>query len=490
MGAFFNYTKRLKEIVEALKQSYALDLRALGIMRIGIGLILLTDLFIRSLSINAFFTDDGLLPLHILKQYNWNPVYFSLHAISGSIYWQIGLFIINAACVVLLIVGYRTRLFTFICWVFLTSIQNRNPFILQGGDDLLRLILLWGMFLPWGERYTVNKTSIMPNQYISLANVGYMMLVMSVYFFSALLKESPEWHSEGSALYYALSIDQIRLPLGTIIYQYPGLLKILTYLVYYIELIPPLLFVLPFLSPKIRLIGVVSIAALHLGIASTLYVGLFYSIGLTTLIGMLPSTVMDWFEKKFYKNRTEYIEISEPANQLTQKSISKFLKNALVSLIIIYCLMANLGSVRKFPFVLDEPLITFGHALRLEQNWGMFAPYILKDDGFYIYAGHTVKDYKYIDIARGGKPVSYEKPKSIVSEFESDRWRKLAENYTFNTNNHIRPYLCKYLLRKWNEDHPENKIQDLTIFFMKERTLPNYKTEPLQKNPHCQCYDK
>ena len=490
MGAFFSCTKKLNKIVEKLKESYALDLRALGAMRIGIGLILLTDLFIRSLSINAFFTDEGLLPLHVLKQYNWNPVYFSLHAISGSIYWQIVLFVINAICIVLLIVGYRTRLFTFICWVFLTSMQNRNPFILQGGDDLLRLILLWGMFLPWGERYTINKTSNMSNEYISLANVGYMMLVMSVYFFSALLKESPEWHSEGSALYYALSIDQIRLPLGTIIYQYPSLLKILTHLVYYIELIPPLFFVLPFLHSKIRLIGVVCIAALHLGIASTLYVGLFYSIGLTTLIGMLPSTVMNWFEEKFYKNKTEYADVNEYTNQFKNKLQLKFFKNSLVTLIIIYCLMANLGSVRKFPFVLDEPLTTFGHALRLEQNWGMFAPYILKDDGFYIYAGHTEKDYQYIDIGRGGKPVSYEKPKSIVSEFESDRWRKLAENYTFNSNNHIRPYLCKYLLSKWNKDHPENKIKDLTIFFMKERTLPNYKTEPLQKFPHCQCFDK
>jgi hypothetical protein len=126
-------------------------------MRIGVGIVLLLDLFIRSLSIKAFFTDAGVLPINVLKEFNWSPVYFSFHTLSGELWWQIVLFIINAICIILLIVGYRTRVFTFICWVFLTSIQNRNPFILQGGDDLLRILLFWALFLPWGERYSIKK---------------------------------------------------------------------------------------------------------------------------------------------------------------------------------------------------------------------------------------------------------------------------------------------------------------------------------------------
>jgi hypothetical protein len=58
-------------------------------MRIAVGLVLLTDLIIRSLSIKAFFTDEGVLPIEILKQYNWSPNYFSLHALSGDLWWQI-----------------------------------------------------------------------------------------------------------------------------------------------------------------------------------------------------------------------------------------------------------------------------------------------------------------------------------------------------------------------------------------------------------------
>jgi len=61
-------------------------------MRIGIGLILLLDLYIRSLSIKAFFTNEGILPKNILKQYNWSTYYFSFHTISGDLWWKVLVF--------------------------------------------------------------------------------------------------------------------------------------------------------------------------------------------------------------------------------------------------------------------------------------------------------------------------------------------------------------------------------------------------------------
>lgn len=456
-------------------------------MRIGVGMVLLIDLFIRSLSIRAFFTDEGVLPLEVLKAYNWNPYYFSLHAVSGALWWQVLLFLVNALCIFLLIRGYRTRLLTFICWVFLTSLQNRNPFILQGGDDLLRLILLWGIFLPWGERYS-GKASSYPDRSFSFAHVGYILLIASVYFFSALLKTHAEWHEEGTALYYALSLDQLRLPLGTLLYQFPGLMKVLTPGVYYLELLAPLLIVLPVTNYRIRLAGVIAIGLLHIGIAGTLYVGLFYIIGLVTLLGMLPSAWMDRLDARLGIRRQAIEEEAEPPAGFIRETFTALL-NTLIILIVCYCLVLNLGNVKKFPYVLDPSLVKFGNALRLEQSWGMFSPSVYKDDGFYIYSGYT-KTGHYIDLKRDGQPLSYSKPNSIVSEFESDRWRKFGENYLFNNNNYMRPYFCKYLIRSWNRQHPEDPVTDLSILFMKEESLPNYQTKPLEKNALCNCQDQ
>lgn len=486
----FYFTETFNHIINRFKKSYTLDVRALSLMRIGVSIILLLDLFIRSLSITAFFTDDGVLPISVLKEYNWSFAYFSFHALNGELWWQMLLFILNTLCVVLLMIGYRTRLFTFICWVFLTSLQNRNPFILQGGDDLLRILLLWAIFLPWGERYSIQKKSNHSTTYFSWANVGYMLLPCSVLLFSALLKTSPEWRSEGTAIYYALSLDQIRLPLGTLIYQFPGLLKILTYIVFYIELLAPVLIIIPFVSNKVRLFGIFCYICLFLGIASTLYVGLFYIIGIVSIIGLLPSTLMDWFETYFYKNNTEYISLNS-SNQFPFfiEYIINYLKNGFVIFLFSFCLIMNLGSVKDFPYGLEPRIINFGKALRLEQSWGMFSPSILKDDGWFVYSGLNNK-LKYIDIKHHLDSVSFEKPAVAVTEFESDRWRKFQENYTFNNNNYMRPYYCKYLLNKWNKEHPDNHISDLTIFFMKETSLPDYKTQPIVKTAVCNCLDK
>lgn len=504
MNAFFVVTSCFKNIINFFKKGYTLDLRALSLMRIGVGLVLLIDLVIRSLSIKAFFTDDGVLPVSILKQYNWNPCYFSFHTLSGSLWWEILLFVMNGLCVCLLIVGYRTRLLTFICWVFLVSLQNRNPFILQGGDELLRLILLWGVFLPWGHRYSIHNTHAHQNTYFTGGNIGYLLLIASVYFFSALYKTSPEWHSEGTAVYYALSLDQIRMPLGSLLFHYPTLMRGLTHAVYCIELVAPILMIVPFYMPRIRLIGILCIALLHLGIAATLYVGLFYIIGIVSLFGLLPSVIMDIFELKILNHfRGKFTKRKRPistGDMVSPDSYTclpngnvRFLLNTFkigfVFFIIIFCLLLNLSQIKKFPYTLNNVMLNIGSILRLEQSWTMFSPSVFKDDGFYVYSGYSTKK-KFIDILHQTDYVSFKKPDAIVSEYESDRWRKFGENYLFNYNNYMRPYYCRYMLRKWNEEHPDKYINELSIFYMKEVSLPNYQTKPLEKMALCTCQDK
>ena len=75
--------------------------------------------------------------------------------------------------------------------------------------------------------------------------------------------------------------------------------------------------------------------------------------------------------------------------------------------------------------------------------------------------------------------VSFTKPTPVINEFDSDRWRKFQENYTFNNNNYMRPFYCKYLINTWNKKHPKDTISDLTIFFYernKSAGLPNQTT--------------
>ena len=145
-----------------------------------------------------------------------------------------------------------------------------------------------------------------------------------------------------------------------------------------------------------------------------------------------------------------------------------------------------MSAVRGTGFGISPEVKWFGFTFRFDQNWGMFAPTVLKDDGWYVLHATTVDNHE-IDINREGLPLDYKKPASPLNYIKDDRWRKYGENISFKTNSIVRPYYCKYLIRKWNKDHPENTLRYLEIIYMKETTKPNYKYSYPTKEVLCHC---
>jgi hypothetical protein len=490
-----------KKIQDYLFRQFSFDLRALGLMRMGIAILLMLDLVIRAGSLVAHYTDEGVLPLDVLYNSNWNPSFFSVYCIGTG--WKViaSVFIINFFFALLLFFGFKTRFVTVVCWFFLVSLHNRNPIILQGGDEMLRLLLFWGIFMPWGKRYSVdNLLAVRENgiagpggrSWFNIGGLGYLVLLFCVYFFSALLKESGEWRREGTALYYALSLDQMAWPAGKAIYQFPGLLKFLTLYTFYLELLGPLLLFIPVKSSYARIAFIFLFFTLHLGIAFTLYVGLFYLIGMVSLLALLPGSVLDRMEnwkwsrklRSFFLRVFSFFARSIAGKVVFKMNISlnlneniryqlKLLSGGLLFFIVCYNVLWCLGRLPHSKLKVNENFLWIGYTLRLDQNWGMFAPSVYKDDGWYIYEAKTA-DGKLIDLNRDGKPVDYTKPESIIALYENDRWRKFGEIWQLQPEN-VKIELCRYLKNKWNKKHPANLVQSLKIVYMKETTLPDYK---------------
>lgn len=475
-----------------IKRMFSLDLRALGLMRIGVAALILLDLAIRGSDLEAHYSNKGVLPLDVLYGHVWGEFTLSIHTISGMWQVQAVLFIIAALFAIMLMFGYKTRLATIASWFLLLSLQARNPMILQGGDDLFRMVLFWGMFLPWGARYSVDsmgKEDLQADHsYCGMAGVAYMLQVGFVYFFSAMLKTSPEWRADGTAIYYALSLDQMRLPLGDLIYPYPGLLKWMTFSVFYMELFVMFLFFMPVYTTFFRTLGVIAIISLHLGIAGTLFVGLFFIIGIITTFGMFPPSWMDWIDRKISrigvacrngitKARIKAAELVHCQLAFEVKKVNRQAVTVARELLILFFLLFvvawNLQSINAIDNVTDK-VKWAGLLPRISQNWGMFSPGVFKDDGWYVLEGTTMDNEK-IDINRNGEPLSYEKPERVVALFSNDRWRKFSENYLFVSNAYLRPYYADMLLRRWNEEHPEQQIKKLEVIYMKEVTAPDYK---------------
>src|SRR5581483_3489812 len=146
-------SSRVKQILTSI---FTLDLRSLAVLRIGTGILLLSDFILYSRDLGAFFTDNGVLP-HQFALNRLLPWSYSIHALNGSFAFEIVLFLISVFFAGMLIVGYKTRVATIVSWILLISVQNRIPIIGAGDDLLLRMILFWGIFLPWNAVYSVDS---------------------------------------------------------------------------------------------------------------------------------------------------------------------------------------------------------------------------------------------------------------------------------------------------------------------------------------------
>jgi len=288
-----------------VSQAFGADLRSLAALRIGTASLILLDLLQRSTDLVAHYTDFGVVPRGLVMTHSSSRWYISVHFLSGIWEVQALLFILAGLAALALLVGYRTRLAGVISWLLFVSLCNRDPFVLQGGDMLLRLVLFWGMFLPWGAVYSADSAwcddeTSQPNwQYFSWGTAAYALQILIMYWMTVLLKSGSQWWSEGSAVYYTLNIDYLVTPIGKLLVGAPyGALRLATWSEAIFEIVGPLLLLLPVRRGWIRITSVVCFVLLHLLFLATLLIGIFPVISIIAMLFFLPGTFWDWLRNK------------------------------------------------------------------------------------------------------------------------------------------------------------------------------------------------
>lgn len=281
-----------------LREIFAIDLRTLALLRVGLAVMIIADLVLRARDLRAHYTDFGIMPRAVIDGF-MHPASFSLHLMNGSAWFQVVLFLLAGLLALLLLVGYRTRLMTVLSWVMLVSLQMRNPMILSGEDNLLVLLLFWSMFLPIGARYSIdaaldNNAGTHPNRFVSIASAALLIQGMSMYLFSALLKSDARWVPDGTAVYFALQLDYLVTPLALWFRQFEALLHGLTYYVWGLELIGPLLLFSPILLRPLRAVLQLAFMSMHFGFFLFLQIGLFPFISILMNLTFTQGWVWDW----------------------------------------------------------------------------------------------------------------------------------------------------------------------------------------------------
>ena len=116
---------------------------------------------------------------------------------------------------------------------------------------------------------------------------------MAVYFFSAWLKTGVEWQVDGTAIYYALHLDDLNTWFAQQWRDWHHLTVPLTHYVWWLELVGPVLIFSPWLNPTFRYLGVLAFVSLEVGFLFNMQIGLFPYVSITTVLLFLPSSFWD-----------------------------------------------------------------------------------------------------------------------------------------------------------------------------------------------------
>jgi hypothetical protein len=459
-----------------------LDLRSMALFRIAIAAILLVDLLIRAGALSAHYTEFA------------NPWHWSVHFGAANA-WQVGfLFLVNAAVAVMLLVGWRTRLATILCWGLLVSLHNRNNMVLNAGDTLLRALMFWAMFIPLGARWSIDalrgrvRRAASP-VYLSVATAGITLQIVMVYWFTVILKSSPKWWQQGDALFYILHADLFVTRAGLWLREIDWALRPLTWGSVLWEAIGPALLFVPRWNGVFRTLAVLGFFALHVSIGIFMDVGIFPIVCMAAWLVVLPA----WFWDRPAFTAVE--AMARPAADRLHRLVdrwssapeaprgvlrSRWPGNVVAGFFLVYILLWNIRTVdfERFRAIFPTDVNVIGRIFRIEQQWNMFAPGPTTNDGWYVIEGETLGG-DVVDLLAGGGPVSWEKPELVTETIDGRRWGKFLNRLRLEKYRKYRTYYTRYLGRAWNAEHDGDDRVDIVRFnYMRERTTATGPAEP------------
>ena len=446
------------------------DPRGLAALRVAVALLLLADLAWRSRDLVAHYTDAGVLPRAVLREaYPGLASLAVLHGSSGSPWVQGGLFALAAALAGALLVGYRTRLATLLSLLLLVSLHARNPVLLNAGDSVLRRLLLWGLFLPLGARWSVDalRSGRRHEPVLSVATVALLVQVVLVYLVNGLLKlGGPAWLS-GEAIQLVFALDHLTVGLGDLLAGFPLLLEGFGLLWMAMLLASPLLIAL---RGWPRAAFACLFAAMHLGMAATMRLGLFPLISVAALLPFLPPRAWDWLVARLgpaMRGRFDLDagwraldrrlpELPRPAPPPAARRQLRLATQALVAALLVFVLVWNAASMGYATM----PDGVTAVADPTERRWDMFAPEPRTNDGWFVAPASTV-DGGTVD-AWGGGPVSWDRPPELAATFPSHRWFVYLLELPGPGSAPLRAAFADYLCRRYPGVH-DGRLESVRI---------------------------
>jgi hypothetical protein len=273
-------------------------LYGLSVVRIGYGLVLIGILLINYRERRLLWGPESPWTYEIFRNTPPELRGLSLYQISSSGAWFELIYHLTILLCVLFVLGWRTRWITPALLAAIWSWQERTPIVGDGGDNLLRLLLIYFCFAQLSAHWsldalrarrrapgqkTVNRDNLRWRVATVVHNGAVLAAVLQVcvlYMASGLFKAQGQPWQDGTALYYVLQIETLQSwpGLSRLIYTSPAVLVVCAYLAVFLQIAFPFLM----LNSVTRRLALFAIVGMHIGIGVLLALPFFSLIMIVT----------------------------------------------------------------------------------------------------------------------------------------------------------------------------------------------------------------
>jgi antimicrobial peptide system SdpB family protein len=247
-----------------------------SLFRICAGLTILYQYLITYYQRHFLYGPDGIVPYDWFKHQLSQTGSFSIYALDDSLVVFETIFHLGIVITILWVLGWHTRVMTFLTWVFLWSLHQRNPVLWDGGDNLVQIVLIYAFFANLGATCSIDAAMRRPQRcadttaqqmlalFHNAAVLAMAMQLCLVYGTAGLYKVQGELWQNGTALYYILRVGEFAWTgYGAKITQQSTLITMLTYSTVAFQVSFPFLF---FMHRITRRLALVLGIGFHLGI--------------------------------------------------------------------------------------------------------------------------------------------------------------------------------------------------------------------------------
>lgn len=290
---------------------FAMDARAVGLLRIFLGLYALMDIGARLAMPGGlhWYTGSDWDP-HAVVHVSQTPHGAPPHKVlfyRGPLWLQAALFGLHACIAVAYTAGWGTRWTAWLLWLATASMHGRLEVFHDGSDKYFRNILLWSAFLPLdaafcyrplggGQLWPGTAASVsMPSVFTSIGTIGCVLQVALMYLGTITLRwrHDARWF-DGTAVYWSIRQSFAAQP-PAFLASYPSLCAVMTYQGVVMETACALLLLLTSVDrPWGRTVSVLVIVCTHVGIYMMFYLPQWQLFAAGISVAFLPTATLDW----------------------------------------------------------------------------------------------------------------------------------------------------------------------------------------------------